>query len=283
MILITGATGTIGSEVVRLLAAKGEQVRAMTRHPSRTGDQPGVQVVRGDFGDRDSLAKAADGAGILFLLSAPGPWIVQHDEAMLAAARAAGVRKVVKLSAIGTGEQAGTGAGDWHLPGEQALRSSGMAWTVLRPSSFASNALRWAAAIRSGDPVPNTTGTGVQGVIDPRDVAEAAAQALTSEDHAHSVLTLTGPQLLSVPDMAAQLGSVLGRTLHTADVPSEAYREQMLAAGIDPVFAEAAVNGSRRVAQGGNARLTGEVQAMLGRPPRTFRTWAHDHRDAFAS
>jgi len=281
-ILITGATGTIGSEVVRLLAANGEQVRAMTRRPSRIEDQPGVEVARGDFGDHDSLAKAANGAGILFLLSA-GPWIVQHDEAMLAAARAAGVRKVVKLSAIGTGEQAGARVGDWHLPGEQALRSSGMAWTVLRPSSFASNALRWAAAIRSGDPVPNTTGTGVQGVIDPRDVAEVAVRALTSEDHAYSVLTLTGPELLSVPDMAAQLGDILGRTLKTIDVPFDAYREQMLAADIDPAFAEVAVNGSRRIAQGGNARLTDEVQAMLGRPPRTFRAWAHDHRDAFAS
>jgi uncharacterized protein YbjT (DUF2867 family) len=158
-----------------------------------------------------------------------------------------------------------------------------MAWTVLRPSSFASNALRWAAAIRSGDPVPNTTGTGVQGVIDPRDVAEVAVRALTSQDHAHSVLTLTGPELLSVPDMAAQLGGVLGRALQAVDVPFGAYREQMLAAGIDPVFAEVAVIGSRRVAQGGNARLTGEVQAVLGRPPRTFRAWAHDHRDAFAS
>lgn len=281
MILITGATGTIGREVVRLLAAEGEPVRAMTRSPSWVDDHPGVEVVRGDFSDPGSLAKAAAGAGTVFLLSA-GPLIVQHDEAMLAAARAAGVRKVVKLSAIGTGEQAGARAGDWHLPGEQALRSSGMAWTVLRPSSFASNTLRWAAAIRSGDPVPNTTGTGAQGVIDPRDVAEAAVRALTSNDHAHSVLTLTGPELLSTSDIAAQLGSVLGRTLQTVDVPPEAYRAQMLVAGVDPAFAEVAVNGSIRIAQGGNARLTDEVEAILGRPPRAFRTWAHDHRDAFA-
>jgi uncharacterized protein YbjT (DUF2867 family) len=282
MILITGATGTIGSKVVRLLAARGEPVRAMTRDPSRVQAQPGAEVVRGDFGDHDSLAKAADGAGILFLLSAPGPWIVQHDESMLAAARAAGIGKVVKLSAIRADEQAGVKVGDWHLPGEQALRSSGMAWTVLRPSSFASNTLRWTAAIRSGNPVPNTTGTGVQGVIDPRDVAEVAVRALTSDDYAHSVLTLTGPELLSVPDMAAQLGDVLGRTLQTVDVPLEAYREQMLAAGIDPVFAEVAVNGSRLIGNGGNARLTDEVQQVLGRPPRTFRAWVHNHRDAFA-
>jgi uncharacterized protein YbjT (DUF2867 family) len=283
MILITGATGTIGSEVVRLLAAKGEQVRAMTRDPSKVARQPGVEVVRGDFDDHGSLAKAAADTEILFLLNAPGPWIVHHDEAMLTAAQAAGIRKVVKLSAIGTGESAGVKAGDWHLPGEQALRSSGMEWTVLRPSSFASNTLRWAAAIQSGDPIPNTTGTGVQGVIDPRDVAEVAVRALTSGDYTQSVLTLTGPELLSVPDLAVQLGDALGRTLETVDVPLEIYREQMLAAGIDPAFAEVAVNGSRLVAEGGNARLTEEVQQVLGRPHRTFATWAHDHRDAFAS
>jgi uncharacterized protein YbjT (DUF2867 family) len=132
MILITGATGTIGGEVARLLAAGGEQVRAMTRDPARVRALPaGVEVVRGDFGDRESLAGAAAGATALFLLSAPGPSLVQHDATMLAAAQSAGVRKVVKLSAIGTGEKAKAGTGDWHLPGEQAVRSSGMEWTVL--------------------------------------------------------------------------------------------------------------------------------------------------------
>jgi uncharacterized protein YbjT (DUF2867 family) len=129
-----------------------------------------------------------------------------------------------------------------------------MEWTVLRPSGFASNTLRWAAAIRTGKPIPNTTRTGVQPVIDPRDVAEVAVRALISGECAHRVLTLTGPELLSVPDMAAQLGKILGRTLTTVDVPLETYREQMLAAGIDPAFADAAVNGSRLVADDGIAR-----------------------------
>lgn len=282
MILVTGATGTVGSAVVRLLAVGGEPVRVMTRDPSKVGPLPGVEVVRGDFDDYDSLAQAAAKAETLFLLSAPGPWVARHDQTMLATAQASGVRKVVKLSAIGTGEQTGVTAGDWHLPGEQALRSSSLQWTVLRPSSFASNTLRWAAAIRSGNPVPNTTGAGAQGVIDPRDVAEVAARALTSGEYAQSVLTLTGPELLSVPDLAAQLGNVLGRTLQTVDVPLKAYREQMLASGIDPAFADVAVNGSRLVAEGRNRRLTGEVQLVLGRPPHTFATWARDHRDAFA-
>ncbi|MEO3867787.1 SDR family oxidoreductase [Nonomuraea sp. B12E4] len=287
MILVTGATGTVGSEVARLLAAGGERVRALTRNPAKAPAMAGVEMVRGDFDDPESLAYAAAKAEALFLLDAPGPEVPRHDQAMLAAARTAGVRKVVKISAIGTGERDGAEVGDWHLPGEQALRSTGTpdgwVWTVLRPSSFASNALGWIEPIRSGAPIPNTTGNGTQGVIDPRDVAEVAVRALTSDDHAGEVLTLTGPELLSVPDQAARLGEVLGRPLETVDVPLETYREGLLAAGLHPAFAEVAVSGSRLAAAGGNARLTGDVERVLGRPARSFTVWARDHRSAFAS
>ncbi|MFF3866039.1 NAD(P)H-binding protein [Micromonospora sp. NPDC001898] len=280
MILVTGATGTIGGEVVRLLAGRGEPVRAMTRNPAKAALPAGVEVVRGDFDDPESLTGAATGVEALFLLDAPGPWVARHDRAMLAAARAAGVRRVVKLSAIGTGQQAGK-VGDWHLPGEQELRSGDAGWTVLRPSGFASNALRWAPAIRAGQPVPNPTGTGAQGVVDPRDVAEVAVRALLSDAHVGRVLTLTGPELLSVPDLAERLGEVLGRRVATVDVPLGAYRESMLARGLDPVFVEVAVNGAKLIAEGDAARLTDDVAQALGRPPRTFAAWAYDHRDAF--
>jgi uncharacterized protein YbjT (DUF2867 family) len=278
MILITGATGTIGSEVVRLLAADGVEVRAMTRNPEKA-DLPGVEVVRGDYDDPESLAAAAEGAGTLFLATAPGPWIETHDQAMLAAARAAGVRKVVKLSAIGTGET-DVRVGNWHLPGEQALRASGMSWTLLRPSSYASNTLRWAAPISTGDPIPNQTGNGGQGVIDPRDVAEVAARALL-DDHTGQILTLTGPESLSVPDQVAQLSQVLGRELTTKDISLDTAREQMIAAGIDPAFVEVAVDGSAYIREDRNAIVTGDVERVLGRPPRSYRTWAQDHRTAF--
>jgi uncharacterized protein YbjT (DUF2867 family) len=281
MILVTGATGTIGREVVRLLAAGGARTRAMTRDPARVASPPaGVEVVRGDFDDPSSLADAAKGAETVFMLSAPGPWVERHDEAILAAARAAGARKVVKLSAIGTGDH--PGVGDWHLPGERAVRSSGLAWTVLRPSSFASNVLGWAGAIRSGDPIPNPMGDGAQGVVDPRDVAEVAARALTSPGLDGHVHTLTGPETLSVPDMAARLGEALGRRVETTELSPEEYRDRLRGAGLDPAFVDSAVGGARLVADGGNATLTDDVERILGRPPRTFATWVADHRAAFA-
>ncbi|WP_406347988.1 NAD(P)H-binding protein [Streptomyces sp. NBC_00144] len=282
MILVTGATGTIGTEVVRILTARGERVRAMTRNP-QGARLPAelVQAVQADYGNRDSLDAAVAGADAVFLLNAPGPWIEQHDLAMLDAVRSHGVGRVVKLSAIGTGENTGLRVGAWHLPGERALHQGDAAWTVLRPSSFATNTLHWAATIRAGQPVPNPTGDGAQGVIDPRDVAEVAVAALTTPDHAGRTYTLTGPELLSLPDQVDVLRKVLGRPIEIVDVPLDVVKQQLIAAGRDPEFAEGAVHGQRFIAEGGNARLTGEVTAVLGRPARTYATWAGDHRDTF--
>jgi uncharacterized protein YbjT (DUF2867 family) len=263
MILVTGATGTIGSAIVRLLAARGVPSRAMSRH----GD------VRADFDDPASLRPAVLGVDTVFLLTAPGARVPDHDHAMISAAAEAGVRKVVKLSAVG-----GNGSpAQWHAPGEQALEGSGLAWTVLRPSAFASNALAWAGPIQAGDPIPNMTGAGAQGVVDPRDVAEVAVEALLHDEHDGATYTLTGPELVSVPDQVAQLAEVLGRPLTTVDVPPEA----LLNHGLDPSVAEMAVRGQYLVRAGGNALVTDDVARVLGRPARTFRTWAADHRTAF--
>ncbi|RII13776.1 NAD(P)H azoreductase [Streptomyces sp. YIM 130001] len=281
MILVTGATGTIGSEVVRLLAARGEQVRALTRDPARAKLPAGVDVVRGDFDDPVSLERAAAGATALFLLSAPGPSVSLHDRAMLAPARAAGTRRVVKLSAIGTDEPGGARVGAWHAPGEAAVQGSGMAWTLLRPSSFASNAVTWAGALRAGAPIPNLTGAGKQGVVDPRDVAAVAVEALTSAGHADRAYTLTGPELLSVPDQAVRLGDVLGRAVETVDVPLDVARQQLVDSGMDAAFADGVMDGSEFVRGGGGAVLTGEVEDVLGRPPGGFDAWVRDHRDVF--
>lgn len=279
MILVTGATGTVGREVLRLLAGRGVPLRAMTRDVARLpSDEAKVEVVRADFEAPETLRAAVAGVEAVFLLTAPGSWVPGHDLAMIDAVRAGGVRKVVKLSAIGEG---GTGPAGWHAPGEEALAAGGLAWTALRPSSFASNTLRWAAAIRAGEPVPNLTGTGTQGVVDPRDVAEVAVAALLGAEHDGTVLTLTGPGLVSVPDQAAQLSEVLGLPISTVDVPLETAREQLLAAGLDPSVADVAVRGARLVRDGGNAVVTGDVPRVLGRPARSFRTWALDHRGAF--
>ncbi len=118
-------------------------------------------------------------------------------------------------------------------------------------------------------------------MIDPRDVAEVAVTALTTPDHAGRTYTLTGPESLSTPDQVAILRKVLGRPIGIVDVPLDVAKEQMIAAGRDPEFAEAATHGRRFIAEGGNARLTDDVATVLGRTPRTYATWADDHRAAF--
>jgi uncharacterized protein YbjT (DUF2867 family) len=152
------------------------------------------------------------------------------------------VRKIVKLSAIGE-STAGDGArpADWHAPGERLLAASGLTWSALRPTSFASNALHWAEAVRADEPVPAPTGPGRQGVIDPRDIAAVAVEALLTDTVDGAAHTLTGPELLSAPEMVAHLGEEIGRPLETVDVPLDVARQQMLAAGFDPAVVDVAV------------------------------------------
>ncbi|MBW6433753.1 NAD(P)H-binding protein [Actinoplanes hulinensis] len=282
MILVTGSSGTIGRHVVRLLRQSGQPVRAMTRtRPGRTMP-PGVDVVQADFEDPASLRRAVADVRAVFLLTAPATPTPDHDLALLAVARAARVSSVVKLSAIGTGERfGGATVGAWHQTAEDAVRASGLTWTVLRPSSFASNCLHWSGAIRAGQPVPNLTGDGAQGVIDPRDIAAVAVAALTDSAHAGKTYTLTGPELLSVPDQARQLAEVIGRPVVSVDVPSTSASQQLLSSGMPPAAVEATVIGTAWARAGHNRILTEDVATVLARSPATFRDWAQRHREAF--
>ncbi|GAA2440607.1 hypothetical protein GCM10010191_65630 [Actinomadura vinacea] len=125
------------------------------------------------------------------------------------------------------------------------------------------------------------TGNGTQGVVDPRDVAEVAVEALLGAEHDGMALTLTGPDLVSVPGQVALLSEVLTRPISTVEVPLEAARKQMLASGLDPSVVDVAVRGSQLVRDGGNAVVTNDVHRVLSRPARPFRTWALDHRGVF--
>ncbi|MCD9873291.1 NAD(P)H-binding protein [Streptomyces guryensis] len=282
MILVTGATGTIGSDVVRQLAARGAKVRALSRDPAKSRVPSSVQTVPGHHRDRASVEAAMAGAEAAFLVGVLGPDDAGHDRGLVEAARAAGVRRIVKLSAIGTGETRLGAFATWHLPGEEAVRDSGLQWTVLRPSSFASNTLAWAAAVREGTPAPNMLGDGKQGVVDPRDVAEIAAAALLDPGHAGRTYTLTGPETLGAHEQAAVLGEVIGRPVPLHDFSPEERREQFLAAGLGETYADSLMAAARFIHEGGNDVVTEDLPKVLGRPARTYRQWAEDHRHAFA-
>ncbi|MFE7515559.1 NAD(P)H-binding protein [Streptomyces sp. NPDC057540] len=265
MILVTGATGTIGSHVVRLLAERGVPFRAMSRR-----ERPGG--VRADFDDPASLAGAVAGVDTVFLVTVPPVPTADHDIALVTAARAAGVRKIVKLSAIGSGELFdGATVGAWHVAAEEAIEAGGLVWTMLRPPSFASNFLRYGALIRAGEPIPNLTGDSRQAIVDPRDVAAGAVAAMTSDAHDGQRYDLTGPELLTFAEQASILERVLERPVKTTDVSAL----DQLPAGM--------TTGIGWARAGGAAYVTDHVPRMLGRPAGTFEQWARDHRKAFAA
>ena len=145
---------------------------------------------------------------------------------------------------------------------------------ILRPTSFASNSLAWAADIRAGRPIGNLFGHGEQGVIDPDDIAAVAAAALTEPGHDGKVYTLTGPELISLPEQVTQLSAVLGVPISTVDVTPAAEL-------FPPELAEVALRGAEMVRAGGNAIVTADTEEVLGRPARTYREWAAANRERF--
>lgn len=272
MILVTGATGTIGSHVVRLLTERGVPFRTMSRNPTGLPN-----AVRADFTDPKSLAKAVADVDRIFLVTAPPTPSTTHDEALLAAARNA--TKIVKLSAIGSGEQfEGTVVGAWHQAAEQAIEGSGLAWTMLRPPSFASNFLQYRALINAGEPLPNMLGPAQQAVVDPRDVSAVAVEALLDDAHDGQRYDLTGPELLTFADQATILERVLGRPVKVVDVDA---RAQLEAAGMPPEAVDAVTTGVNWARAGGAAYTTQHVNHILSRPAMTFEQWATDHQATF--
>jgi uncharacterized protein YbjT (DUF2867 family) len=278
MILITGATGNVGSEVVRaLLTTQAGRVRVLTRNPDAVFPG-GVHKVVADLGDGD-LAPALDGVTAVFLVT-DGLNIAAYDRRVVAAAKSAGVERIVKLSVRNVGHQGNDPISDLHRAGEEAIRDSGIGWTFLRPTAFMSNALNWAGMI-PGQVVYAPFADGRAAVVDPADIAAVAAACLTEDGHNHRVYELTGPEPLSPGDQVALLGKVLGTDLRYAEVDPEDTIAQWVAYGMPEQYAHAAMELFRSTTEPYNSELTGDVAAVTGRPARSFTDWAEAHGAAF--
>ncbi|MFJ4879791.1 NAD(P)H-binding protein [Streptomyces sp. NPDC088745] len=288
MLLVTGATGTVGREVLRRLPelAPGLPVRVMAREPARVSGAPAsAEIVRGDFTDARSLAGALRGVRRVLLLSVPS---AAGDAVFLREAAAAGVRHVVKLSAAAVADE---GADDlitrWQRRNEQLLVDSGLAWTLLRPRAFMSNTLSWARSIRTDNTVRALYGTSLNACVDPRDVAEVAVRVLAGAEHEKAehegmAYQLTGPEALSAVDRTRQLAQLLGRALRFEELDVEQARTA-LTARYSAEIAGALVESAERGRAGGKSEVDGTAPALLGRPAGDFRTWAADHLGAFRS
>ncbi|WP_328623604.1 MULTISPECIES: NAD(P)H-binding protein [unclassified Streptomyces] len=280
MILVTGGTGRIGREVIRRLPA-ALAVRVMAREPDRvTGAAGAVEIVQGDYGDPQSLARALSGVRAAFLVTSR---IGDDDVRFIRTARSAGVRHVVKLSAAAVSDH---GADDlitrWQRANEDLLRGSGMDWTLLRPRSFMCNALSWAESVRAHDVVRARYGASGNACVDPRDVAEVAVRVLTEAGHEGRAYTLTGPEAITAVEQTAQLAELLGRPLSFEELGTEQARAA-LAERYPQDLVEALLDGAERLRVGAKALVDPTVPALLGRPAGCFRAWARDHLSSFSS
>lgn len=282
MILVTGATGTIGRPLVDVLAGEGAKVRALTRDPQAAGLPAGVEVVAGDLSQPDTIAPLLEGVTSLFL----NPRAVGEAAGdLLALAKERGVERVVALSAINIDddltEQPSRFQGDRNKEAEEAAVASGLEWVSLRAASFAVNTLRtWAPQVRAGDVVRGPYAGFAEPLIHEGDLAEVAARALSSTELTGRRLRLTGPQSLSQEELVAVIGEVIARPVSYQEVPAEAFRQGMIQRGLPQPFVDALL---ARYARGiGPAEgVTDEVERILGRPARTYAEWVADHAAAF--
>ena len=233
MILITGATGTSGTPVVEQLRAKGVAFRAMVRNPQKAESLrgPNVEVVAGDLAKPESLGVALKGIDRLFLLSPPVPDQVELETNLVNAAKAAGVRHIVKFSAMTADPDVVPRFPCAHGKVEEAIRRSGLAWTFLRPTFFMQNLLGFADMVRQGV-IYQPAGKSKAAFVDTRDIAAVAVAALTEPGHEGKAYEITGPQLLSYDDVAAVFSRVTGKPVKYQDIPTATAKQAMLGMGI---------------------------------------------------
>src|SRR2546422_2881933 len=282
MIVVTGATGHIGSELVRLLSEKSVSVRALTRDPRRARPLRGVDWVKGDLGDADLLPGLLRGAHRMFLLTSNSQDMRTLQVNAIEAARATGVAHVVKGSALGASDHSKSPIGKAHYEVERALQESGIAWTILRPHVFMQNLLDMAPTIAREGRIRAASGEGKIPFIDARDIAAVAAVALTSPGHEGKKYVLTGPEALSYGDVARIIGKAVGRPVeYVAESPEEA-RERLVRAGSLPWMIESTLAlAAYQRAGGPTSEISKAFEELLGRPPRSLARVVQDYASGF--
>lgn len=281
-VLVTGATGNVGSWVVQELRGRGVSIRAFVRDPDRAAEKlgDGVELAAGDFSDTASLHRALEGADHLFLTSADGPQKVEHENAVIDAAAAADVAKIVKLSTLGAKVGSPLPPFDWHGLIEQHLRRSAVSAVVLQSSFYMSNLFASAEAIRQTGKLFAPADGAKIAMIDPRDVATIAAVVLTTDGHEGQIYELTGPEAITYGRIAEEL-SATGRPVEFVDVPDEAARQSFVEASMPDWLVEHLIGVFTIIREGALEHTTDTVRTLTGREPRTFTQFARDHAGFF--
>jgi len=282
-ILVTGATGNVGSKVVAELLARGAGVRAFVRDPDRAAALLGddVELAVGDFADRDSLRRALEGADRLFLACSNVPCQVDYEIGAIEAAKAAGVTRLVKLSVSAAAADSPLVFARWHGLIERHLARSGLPAVRVCPGFLMSTLLMAADAIRATGQIHSPAGRARIAMVHPRDVAAAAAVTLTEDGHEGGRYVLNGPRAITYEEVAALLSEATGRRIDFIDVPEDAAHQAMLDGGTPPAVADFLVRLFRALRQGLDEKTSDTVRALTGAEPRGFAEFAREHAAAF--
>jgi uncharacterized protein YbjT (DUF2867 family) len=279
-VLVTGATGTIGRDVAKRLSEKGVSVRAGVRDEAKARKElADLALTPFDFENEKTFAGALEGVEKVFLLPPLLPNQLEVMNAFVDVTKRAGVRHIVKLSAIGIDDETQPTAIKWHGANEQHIRESGVAFTFLRPNSFMQNFITYFPPRNGAIYLP--WGNGTASFVDTRDIACVAAKVLTSKGHEGRIYTLTGPATLGIAELALILSQVAGRKFKYVDLPESAARDGMLQAGlpqwqVELVMELHAVNKQNRW-----SAVTSDIEKVTGTPPTHFAQFARDHADKF--
>ncbi|MGI4872137.1 MAG: SDR family oxidoreductase [Janthinobacterium lividum] len=285
-ILLTGATGNVGSAVANALAARQVPFRALVRNPADQPAQalaalPGAEVVTGDFNDAASLARALAGIERAFLLTNSTAQAEAQQLRFVEQAQRADVQHLVKQSQWAAAPDSPVRFLRYHAAVEHAIQAAGLAYTFLRPNLFMQGLLAFKDAIKTQGQIFAPIGEARISVVDVRDIAAAAVAALTEPGHENQVYNLTGPQALTHAEMAASLASALGHPVAFVDVPPADLLHYVLQTGMDPWQAAGLVEDYAHYHRGEAATIADGVQQATGQPPRNFATFVRDYAEAF--
>jgi uncharacterized protein YbjT (DUF2867 family) len=279
-VLVTGSTGNVGSQLVPKLLSRGHSVRALTRKGDKASLPAGVEAANGDLSDKGSLREALKGVSRMYLLVPGSPQIEQQEANAIDAAKDAGVELIVKHSVAGAQYKA-IDIGKWHRAGEERIEASGIPYVFLRNAPFDANAYWWAGSIKAQNTVYGALGDSAQPVVDPADIAEVAAVALSTPGHEGKAYDVTGPATLTTQEQVNILGNAIGKPLTYVNVPDSAAKDSMLGMGMDPRWVDAMVEMIAALRGWGSLPPSGDVKKVTGKDPVSFKQWAEQNAGAF--
>jgi uncharacterized protein YbjT (DUF2867 family) len=284
MILVTGATGKNGVEIIRRLSGRKERVRAMVRPQKgvlRGTPNVELEYVEADFDDPASLRKILSDVQRAFLVTNSSEHVEERQLRFVDLAREAGVKHIVYLSQLHASSDSPLRFLRYHAAVEEALRGSGMSYTNLRPNLYMQGLLMIGRSIASEGRFFAPAGDARVSVVDVRDVAAVAVAALTKSGHEGKTYDITGPEALTHAEMAARLSEALQRPVTFVDVPEREFREALRGFHMPDWQADGLVEDYAHYRRGEASNISSAVQEVTGGSPRPFMEFANDYRAAF--